>query len=57
MSDNPFGDLYVTARREEARSGLEEEERLFRDGVVELLGVFAVVATNSNNLFEARKLG
>lgn len=57
MSDNALGDLYVAARREEARSGLEEEERLFWDGVVELLGVFAVVATNSNNLFEARKLG
>ena len=57
MSDNALGELYVAARREEARSGLEEEERLFWDGVVELLGVFAVVATNSNNLFEARKLG
>ena len=56
MSHDALRDLDVATGRKEACGGLEEKEGLLWDGVVKLLGVFAVIAANGNNLFEVRKL-
>ena len=50
VCDDAVRDLDLPTRGKVARSGLEEEEGLLRDRVVELLGVLAVVAANSYNL-------
>ena len=50
VSNDALGNLYVASVEDIAGSRLEEEERLLRDGVVELLGMLAIVAANGHNL-------
>ena len=47
---NAARDLDVATRGKVAGCGLEEEERLLRDGVVQLFDMVSVVATDGNYL-------
>lgn len=50
VGNHTLRDLDLASIRKIRSSGLEEEERLFGHGVVQLLDVVDVVATNGHNL-------
>ena len=50
VRDDTSRNFDIATRREVAGRGLEEEERLLRNGIVELLDVVSVVAPNGDYL-------
>jgi len=51
VRDDALGDFNFAPGRNVAACGLEEEERLLRDGVAQLLGMGCIVAADGYNLW------
>ena len=50
VSENTFWNFDVASRRKVAGSGLEEDDGLLRNGVVQLFRVLAIIPANGHNL-------